>query len=132
MYNFSLVSCDSNKFIKTYFAEKMINEIDKNEKGKFSENRIFKDEIIKNIVNYFIKSDREFLDFESETDMKYFMENKTDLLYKKIYIEKYNEIVKKYDIKTVRKINFEVNEKKEYKYLSESKKKLYDFFTKNK
>ena len=110
----------------------MIDEIDKNEKGSFSANRIFKDEIIKNIVNYFIKSDREFLDFESETDMKYFMENKTNLLYKKIYIEKYDEIIKKYDIKTVRKINFEVNEKKEYKYLSESKKKLYDFFTKNK
>ena len=132
MYNFSLVSCDSNKLIKTYFAEKMVDEIDKNEKGSFSANRIFKDEIIKNIVNYFIKSDREFLDFESETDMKYFMENKTNLLYKKIYIEKYDEIIKKYDIKTVRKINFEVNEKKEYKYLSESKKKLYDFFTKNK
>ena len=132
MYNFSLISCDSNKLIKTYFAEKMIDEIDKNEKGSFSANRIFKDEIIKNIVNYFIKSDREFLDFESEAGMKYFMENKTDLLYKKIYIEKYDEIIKKYDIKTVRKINFEVNEKKEYNDLSESKKKLYDFFTKNK
>ena len=44
----------------------------------------------------------------------------------------YDEIIKKYDIKTVRKINFEVNEKKEYNDLSESKKKLYDFFTKNK
>ena len=132
MYNFALVSCDCNKLTKAYFAEKMLNETDKNENGSFSGNRIFKDEIIKNIVNYFIKSDREFLDFESETDMKYFMENKTDLLYKKIYIEKYDEIIKKYDIKTVRKINFEVNEKKEYKYLSESKKKLYDFFTKNK
>ena len=65
-----------------------------------------------------------------ETDMKYFMENKTDLLYKKIYTEKYDEIVKKYDIKNIRKINFEINEEKEYAELSESKKKLYDYFTK--
>ncbi len=130
MYNFSLVSCDSNKLIKTYFAEKMIDEIDKNEKGSFSANRIFKDEIIKDIINYFIKSDREFLDYENESDMKYFIENKADLLYKKIYTEKYDEIVKKYDIRNVRKINFEINEEKEYAELSESKRKLYDYFTK--
>jgi len=30
-----------------------VDEIDKNEKGSFSANRIFKDEIIKNIVNVF-------------------------------------------------------------------------------
>ena len=56
------------------------------------------------IINYFIKSDREFLDYENESDIKYFMENKADLLYKKIYTEKYDEIVKKYDIKNIRKI----------------------------
>lgn len=130
MYNFALVSCDCNKLIKAYFAEKMLNETDKNENGSFSGNRIFRDEIIKDIINYFIKSDREFLDYENESDMKYFMENKADLLYKKIYTEKYDEIVKKYDIKNVRKINFEINEEKEYAELSESKKKLYDYFTK--
>ena len=123
MYNFALVSCDCNKLIKAYFAEKMLNETDKNENGSFSRNRIFRDEIIKDIINYFIKSDREFLDYENESDMKYFIENKADLLYKKIYTEKY-------DIKNVRKINFEINEEKEYAELSESKRKLYDYFTK--
>ena len=45
--------------------------------------------------------------------------------------EKYvSKIVKKYDIKNIRKINFEINEEKEYAELSESKKKLYDYFTK--
>ena len=92
MYNFALVSCDCNNLIKAYFAEKMLNETDKNENGSFSGNRIFRDEIIKDIINYFIKSDREFLDYENESDMKYFMENKADLLYKKIYTEKYDEI----------------------------------------
>lgn len=130
MYNFALVSCDCNKLIKAYFTEKMLDETDKNEEGSFSANRIFRDEIIKNIINYFIKSDREFLDYENESDMKYFIENKADLLYKKIYTEKYDEIVKKYDIKNIRKINFEINEEKEYAELSESKKKLYDYFTK--
>ena len=130
MYNFALVSCDCNKLIKAYFTEKMLDETDKNEEGSFSANRIFRDEIIKNIINYFIKSDREFLDYKNESDIKYFMENKVDLLYKKIYTEKYDEIVKKYDIKNIRKINFEINEEKEYAELSESKKKLYDYFTK--
>ena len=130
MYNFALVSCDCNKLIKAYFTEKMLDETDKNEEGSFSANRIFRDEIIKNIINYFIKSDREFLDYENKSDMKYFIENKADLLYKKIYTEKYDEIVKKYDIKNIRKINFEINEEKEYAELSESKKKLYDYFTK--
>ena len=41
-----------------------------------------------------------------------------------------HELAKKYDIKNVRKINFEINEEKEYAELSESKKKLYDYFTK--
>lgn len=130
MYNFALVSCDCNKLIKAYFAEKMLNETDENENGSFSGNRIFRDEIIKDIINYFIKSNREFLDYENESDMKYFIENKADLLYKKIYTEKYDEIVKKYDIRNVRKINFEINEEKEYAELSESKRKLYDYFTK--
>ena len=130
MYNFAFVSCDGNKLIKAYFTEKILDETDENENGSFSANRIFKDEIIKNIINYFIKSDREFLDYENESDMKYFIENKADLLYKKIYTEKYDEIVKKYDIKNVRKINFEINEEKEYTELSESKRKLYDYFTK--
>lgn len=128
MYNFAFVSCDCNKLIKAYFTEKILDETDEN--GSFSTNRIFRDEIIKNIINYFIKSDREFLDYENESDIKYFMENKADLLYKKIYTEKYDEIVKKYDIKNIRKINFEINEEKEYAELSESKKKLYDYFTK--
>ena len=127
MYNFAFVSCDCNKLIKAYFTEKILDET---ENGSFSANRIFRDEIIKNIINYFIKSDREFLDYENESDIKYFMENKADLLYKKIYTEKYDEIVKKYDIKNIRKINFEINEEKEYAELSESKKKLYDYFTK--
>ena len=130
MYNFAFVSCDCNKLIKAYFTEKILDETDKNEEGNFSANRIFRDEIIKNIINYFIKSDREFLDYENESDIKYFMENKADLLYKKIYTEKYDEIVKKYDIKNIRKINFKINEEKEYAELSESKKKLYDYFTK--
>ena len=130
MYNFAFVSCDCNKLIKAYFTEKILDETDENEEGSFSANRIFRDEIIKNIINYFIKSDREFLDYENESDIKYFMENKVDLLYKKIYTEKYDEIVKKYDIKNIRKINFKINEEKEYAELSESKKKLYDYFTK--
>ena len=130
MYNFAFVSCDCNKLIKAYFTEKILDETDENENGSFSANRIFRDEIIKNIINYFIKSDREFLDYENESDIKYFMENKADLLYKKIYTEKYDKIVKKYDIKNIRKINFKINEEKEYAELSESKKKLYDYFTK--
>ena len=125
LYNFSLISMDTNKFIKTFFAEKMIEKIENENGSKFNEIRDKIDEIIKNILNYFTKSDLTFINFENVENLKYFVENQVDELYKKIYVENYDKIVEKYNIQNVEKIEF--NKNYDFENLSESKKILYKY-----
>lgn len=125
LYNYSLISMDTNKFIKTFFAEKMIEKIENKNGSKFNEIRDKIDEIIKNILNYFTKSDLTFLNFENVENLKYFVENQVDELYKKIYVENYDKIVEKYNIQNVEKIEF--NKNYDFENLSESKKILYKY-----
>ena len=73
LYNFSFVSADENKFIKTFFAEKMVEKIVLENGEKYSNIRFFVEEILKNILNYFTKSQFCFLDFEDEKNIKYFL-----------------------------------------------------------
>ena len=150
MYKFSLISSDCNKLVKTFFAEIML-DID----GTFNEIRKYTDEIIKNIINYFVKSESEFIDYSCKNSIEYFVRNKTDLLYKKIYMKKYSEIIEKYNINNIPEIKFQMDKAKtesktgnsavvkkntntngktsneidneEYKKLSESKKILYNY-----
>ena len=125
LYNFSLISTDSNKLVKTFFLEKMIKKIEIENELKFTEIRDKIDEMIKNILNYFTKSDLTFLNFENVENLKYFVENQVDELYKKIYVENYDKIVEKYNIQNVEKIEF--NKNYDFENLSESKKILYKY-----
>ena len=125
LYNYSLISTDTNKLVKTFFAEKMIEKIETENGSKFNEIRDKIDEIIKNIINYFTKSDLTFLNFENVENLNYFVENQADELYKKIYVENYDKIMEKYNIQNVEKIEF--NENYDFKNLSESKKILYKY-----
>lgn len=125
LYNFSFVSADENKFIKTFFAEKMVEKIVLENGEKYSNIRFFVEEILKNILNYFTKSQFCFLDFEDEKNIKYFLENEISMLYKKIYVGNFDKIIEKYEIRNVKKINFEKNYN--FEELSESKKILYNF-----
>lgn len=127
LYNFSFVSADENKFIKTFFAEKMVEKIVLENGEKYSNIRFFVEEILKNILNYFTKSQFCFLDFEDEKNIKYFLENEISMLYKKIYVENFDKIIEKYEIRNVKKINFEKNYN--FEELSESKKILYNFIS---
>ena len=79
----------------------------------------------KNIINYFTKSDSAFLNFENVENLIFFVENQADELYKKIYVENYDIIVKKYNIQNVKKIEFSKNY--DFENLSESKKVLYEY-----
>ena len=65
------------------------------------------------------------MDFEDEKNIKYFLENEISMLYKKIYVENFDKIIEKYEIRNVKKINFEKNYN--FEELSESKKILYNF-----
>ena len=125
LYNYSLISTDTNKLVKTFFAEKMIKKIEAENGSKFNEIRDKIDEIIKNIINYFTKSDLTFLNFENVENLNYFAENQADELYKKIYVENYDKIMEKYNIQNVEKIEF--NKNYDFKNLSESKKILYKY-----
>ena len=125
LYNYSLISTDTNKLVKTFFAEKMIGKIEAENGSKFNEIRDKIDEIIKNIINYFTKSDLTFLNFENVENLNYFVENQADELYKKIYVENYDKIMEKYNIQNVEKIEF--NKNYDFKNLSESKKILYKY-----
>ncbi|MDO5089887.1 MAG: hypothetical protein Q4D53_08885, partial [Leptotrichiaceae bacterium] len=124
MYKFSLISADSNKLIKTFFMELLLENMEKS-----SENRVRTDEIIRNTVNYFVKSESEFINYSDERNVQYFIRNKTDLLYEVIYTEKYNEIVKKYNIGNIPEIKFETDGKK-YREMSQSKQHLYNYLKK--
>lgn len=125
LYNFSFISADENKFIKTFFVEKMIEKIIFENGEKYSNIRFFMEEILKNVLNYFTKSQFCFLDFEDEKNIKYFLENEISILYKKIYVENFDKIIEKYEIRNLKKINFEKNYS--FEELSESKKILYNF-----
>ena len=80
LYNYSLISTDTNKLVKTFFAEKMIEKVETENGSKFNEIRDKIDEIIKNVINYFIKSDSAFLNFENVENLNYFVENQVDEL----------------------------------------------------
>ena len=125
LYNYSLILTDTNKLVKTFFAEKMIEKIEAENGSKFSEIRDKIDKIIKNIINYFTKSDLTFLNFENVENLNYFVENQADELYKKIYVENYDKIVEKYNIQNAKKIKFSKNY--DFENLSESKKILYKY-----
>ena len=125
LYNYSLISTDTNKLVKTFFVEKMIEKIEAENGSKFSEIRDKIDEIIKNIINYFTKSDLTFLNFENVENLNYFVENQADELYKKIYVENYDKNVEKYNIQNAKKIKFSKNY--DFENLSGSKKILYKY-----
>ena len=103
----------------------MIEKVETENGSKFNEIGDKIDEIIKNVINYFIKSDSAFLNFENVENLNYFVENQADELYKKIYVENYDKIVEKYNIQNVKKIQFSKNY--DFENLSESKKILYKY-----
>ena len=105
----------------------IINTMQKKKKNGFNKNRIQTDEIIRNTINYFTKSEVGYINFEDKNSVQYFLDNKIDLLYIKIYEDNYEEITKKYNIMNTKKIKFEKKTDEDYNKLSENKKELYDY-----
>lgn len=124
MYNFSLISADGNKLIKTFFAEKMLEEIGKKYK-KYSEKDEFVEQILRNVINYFVKSDSKFINFDDSNVKEYFEKNNVNALYKQIYNKYFDKISERYDIKTKKEFQFEILDK-EKENLSISEKLLFE------
>ena len=103
------------------------DKIEKIENNSFNKNRLQIDEVVKNIINYFTKSETGYLNFEDNERIEYFSKSRVSILYKKIYEENYEKIVNKYSILSTKKIKFENVLNEDYNELSEVKKELYDY-----
>lgn len=120
LYNIALISMDSNRLIKTYYCEKITNN------ENLIKNIDVRNEILRNIINYFVKSENSYINYNDENSIKYFEKNRVDLLYSKIYLENFHNIVEKYNIKNVKKI--EISNIFECENLSKSKLILYKYY----
>ena len=127
LYKLSLISQDCNKLVKTYFTEKVIEKVYELNGESFNQNCESIQQIVKNIINYFVKSENIYLDYDSESEIQNFIENKVDKLYMKIYNKIYDEIIKKYDIINVSKLQLKNEEYYNNKELSKSKALLFEF-----
>lgn len=127
LYNISLISQDCNKLVKTYFTEKVIEKVYELNGESFNKNYEIIKEIVKNIINYFVKSENIYLDYNSKSEIQNFIENKVDKLYVKIYNNMYDEIVEKYDVMNTSKLNFKDEKYYENMEISKSKILLFEF-----
>ena len=127
MYSLSFISGDVNKLVKVYFTERLIEKMSSGKAENLNKKRTETDEIVKNVINYFVRSDYGFIDFNDVEEIAYFKENKADLLYKKIYSENFKRLKAKYNLENIKRMDFQTDERKEYEKLSESKKKLYKY-----
>lgn len=127
LYNISLISQDCNKLVKTYFIEKVVEKVYKLNGESFNKNCEIIKEIVKNVINYFVKSENIYLDYDSESEIQNFIENKVDKLYLKIYNNMYDEIVEKYHVMNTSKLNFKDEKYYENMELSKSKTLLFEF-----
>lgn len=75
MYNFALISSDFNKLLKIYFLEEIYD---------LCETRESKEAVLKNVINYFVKSEHIFVNWGDEKNLKFYSEN-LDNLYKYVY-----------------------------------------------
>ena len=85
LYSISLISQDCNKLVKTYFIEKVVEKVYEINGKSFNQNCESIQQIVKNVINYFVKSENIYLDYDSESEIQNFIENKVDKLYMKIY-----------------------------------------------
>ena len=127
MYKLSLISQDCNKLIKTYFIEKVVEKAYEINGKSFNQNCESIQQIVKNIINYFVKSENIYLDYYSESEIQNLIENKVDKLYMKIYNKIYDEIIEKYDIMNVSKLQLKNEVYDNNKELSKSKALLFEF-----
>lgn len=127
LYNISLISQDCNKLVKTYFIEKVVEKVYELNGESFNQNCESIQQIVKNVINYFVKSENIYLDYDSESEIQNFIENKVDKLYMKIYNKIYDEIIEKYDIMNVSKLQLKNEIYYNNKELSKSKTLLFEF-----
>ena len=120
MYKYSIISKDTNKLIKTYLCEIIYND-----KG-------YSIEMIKNIINYFVKSRNDYIYYDSVKEIKHFTEERLDSLYNFIYHKIYDNKIKNSKINENVKLELAKNLQETTLELSTTKQIILEYLQNNK
>ncbi len=120
MYKYSIISKDTNKLIKTYLCEII-----------YSDNG-YSIELIKNIINYFVKSRNDYIYYDSVKEIKHFTEERLDSLYNFIYHKIYDNKIKNSKINENVKLELAKNLQETTLELSTTKQIILEYLQNNK
>ena len=120
MYKYSIISKDTNKLIKTYLCEIIYND------------NGYSIELIKNIINYFVKSRNDYIYYDSVKEIKHFTEERLDSLYNFIYHKIYDNKIKNSKIKENVKLELAKNLQETTLELSTTKQIILEYLQNNK
>jgi hypothetical protein len=120
MYKYSIISNDTNKLIKTYLCEIIYND------------NGYSIELIKNIINYFVKSRNDYIYYDSVEEIKHFTEERLDSLYNFIYHKIYDNKIKNSKINENIKLELAKNLQKTTLELSTTKQIILEYLQNNK
>mgnify|MGYP003390436428 CR=1 FL=1 len=118
MYKYSIISKDTNKLIKTYLCEIIYNG--------------YSIELIKNIINYFVKSRNDYIYYDSVKEIKHFTEERLDSLYNFIYHKIYDNKIKNSKINENVKLELAKNLQETTLELSTTKQIILEYLQNNK
>ena len=120
MYKYSIISNDTNKLIKTYLCETIYND------------NGYSIELIKNIINYFVKSRNDYIYYDSVNEIKHFIEERSDNLYNFIYHKIYDNKIKNSKINENIKLELAKNLQETTLELSTTKQIILEYLQNNK
>ena len=120
MYKYSIISKDTNKLIKTYLCEIIYND------------NGYSIELIKNIINYFVKSRNDYIYYDSVKEIKHFTEERLDSLYNFIYHKIYDNKIKNSKINENVKLELAKNLQETTLELSTTKQIILEYLQNNK
>ena len=120
MYKYSIISKDTNKLIKTYLCEIIYND------------NGYSIELIKNIINYFVKSRNDYIYYDSVKEIKRFTEERLDSLYNFIYHKIYDNKIKNSKINENVKLELAKNLQETTLELSTTKQIILEYLQNNK
>ena len=120
MYKYSIISKDTNKLIKTYLCEIIYND------------NGYSIELIKNIINYFVKSRNDYIYYDSVKEIKHFTEKRLDSLYNFIYHKIYDNKIKNSKINENVKLELAKNLQETTLELSTTKQIILEYLQNNK
>ena len=120
MYKYSIISNDTNKLIKTYLCETIYND------------NGYSIELIKNIINYFVKSRNDYIYYDSVKEIKHFTEERLDSLYNFIYHKIYDNKIKNSKINENVKLELAKNLQETTLELSTTKQIILEYLQNNK